>query len=460
MLDSVADASSCFREMGFIMDTAKILVNPSPKGSLIANAVCQGDSTVFQFSSTAGFPPFGISYSVNGNNFSKNGLQNGVTFNLPFLLTDTSTLTFNSIQDINGCSTTLDSTMVLPVSPLPQGGITGSKVCEGDSVAIIFNSTYGTAPFQVVLSDGTNQTKYNNVQSGTLFNTAPLYSSSTLSIVSISSNNGKGCTRYNGFNSPSASILIDPAPKLKFDSIPPVCIQEPTFQITEVSETSGLNVSGIFLGNGVTASGDFSPTNAGAGNHKIVYKYTATDGCIASDSISIVVNPSPKVSAGMDLLTCLGFPVQLNATGAATYLWTPATGLDHPDISNPVANIDSTITYIVLGTDQNGCSATDTITVSVTKNAIAGFVVPNAFTPNGDGHNDCFGISKWGPVTINEFTIFNRWGQLVFSTKNPADCWDGSYGGKMQEAGGYPYIIKVTTPCGNLTKTGLVMLIR
>ncbi|MBS1668860.1 MAG: gliding motility-associated C-terminal domain-containing protein [Bacteroidetes bacterium] len=460
VLDSVADANFCDRELGFIQGTAQIVVNPSPKGSLKANAVCVGDSTSFQFNSNVGSPPFGISYNINGNNFSKNGLQNGDSFNLPFLLNDTSTLTFNTIQDANGCITTLDTTIVLPVSPLPQGEITGGRVCEGDSVAVLFNSTNGTAPFEVVLSDGTNQTKYYNVQSGVLFNTAPLYASSTLSIISISSNNGTGCSRYNAFNSPSAIIQVDPAPKLKFDTIPPVCIQEPTFQITQVNETSGLSGNGIYIGNGVSSNGDFSPVNAGVGKHKIVYQYTASDGCIAMDSSYIIVNPTPKVNAGVDLLTCLGFPIQLNATGASTYSWSPAVGLDNPNKPNPIATIDSTTTYIVFGTDSNGCTASDAITVSVSKSGLASFAVPNAFTPNGDGLNDCFGIRKWGPVTVIEFSIFNRWGQLVFSTKNPTDCWDGTYNGKMQEVGGYPYIIKVITPCGTINKMGIVMLVR
>jgi gliding motility-associated-like protein len=141
-------------------------------------------------------------------------------------------------------------------------------------------------------------------------------------------------------------------------------------------------------------------------------------------------------------------------------VWSPSIGLDNPSKPNPIATIDSTTTYIVLGTDSNGCYASDTITVDVSKSGIAAFVVPNAFTPNGDGLNDCFGIGHWGEVTVYEFSIFNRWGELVFTTKNPSDCWNGTFNGQKQPAGGYPYVIKAKTPCGNVTRTGIVMLVR
>jgi gliding motility-associated-like protein len=114
----------------------------------------------------------------------------------------------------------------------------------------------------------------------------------------------------------------------------------------------------------------------------------------------------------------------------------------------------------VQGTDQNGCHGYDSITVNVTTAGKATFEVPNAFTPNGDGLNDCFGIRRWGNVSVEEFSIYNRWGELIFTTRNPSQCWDGSYKGQPQETGGYPYIIKAKTFCGEITRKGVVMLIR
>ena len=96
----------------------------------------------------------------------------------------------------------------------------------------------------------------------------------------------------------------------------------------------------------------------------------------------------------------------------------------------------------------------------VTDHGKASLILPNAFTPNNDGVNDCFGIRKWGNVTIKEFSIYNRWGQKVFDTRNPSECWNGTFHGEMQDSGGYVYVIKAVSFCGNITRTGTVMLIR
>ena len=85
---------------------------------------------------------------------------------------------------------------------------------------------------------------------------------------------------------------------------------------------------------------------------------------------------------------------------------------------------------------------------------------PTHFTPNGDGKNECFGIKKWGNVTVKEFSVFNRWGQLVFTTKDPSQCWDGTIKGQKQATGGYTYVILANSICGEIKKTGIVMLIR
>ena len=86
--------------------------------------------------------------------------------------------------------------------------------------------------------------------------------------------------------------------------------------------------------------------------------------------------------------------------------------------------------------------------------------MPNAFTPNNDGKNDCFGIQHWGDAVIKQFSIYNRWGALIFQSADPSQCWDGTWKGKPLDGGGYVYIIKATTLCGEVTKKGMLTLIR
>ena len=97
-----------------------------------------------------------------------------------------------------------------------------------------------------------------------------------------------------------------------------------------------------------------------------VYTVIADDGtgCLAEDTVTVVVNQLPNAFAGFDQGVCAGSNAQLNATGGVTYQWAPATGLSDANISNPVVTFTSdTATYIVTVADAIGCINTDTVTV-------------------------------------------------------------------------------------------------
>ena len=87
--------------------------------------------------------------------------------------------------------------------------------------------------------------------------------------------------------------------------------------------------------------------------------------------------------------------------------------------------------------------------------------IPNAFTPNKDNLNDCFGIKNWPSTSSFELRVYNRWGQLVFKTTNILECWNGDFNGKPQPYDTYVYMIKAEgTPCGPILSKGTVTLIR
>ena len=161
-------------------------------------------------------------------------------------------------------------------------------------------------------------------------------------------------------------------------------------------------------------------------------------------------------------ITCTVTSTQLQASGGVAYLWSPANGLSAVNIANPVARPAGTTTYYVRVTDENNCVSKDSVTVHFTASGdVRGYQMPTAFTPNGDGLNDCFGVGKWGNVVnIDQFDIFNRWGQLVFKGGNANNCWDGSVNGKPQPSGSYVYKIIVTTSCGVFSQQGTVILIQ
>ncbi|MEP6926138.1 MAG: gliding motility-associated C-terminal domain-containing protein, partial [Ginsengibacter sp.] len=87
-------------------------------------------------------------------------------------------------------------------------------------------------------------------------------------------------------------------------------------------------------------------------------------------------------------------------------------------------------------------------------------LMPNAFTPNGDGINDCFGIKYWDSIKDLNFSIYNRYGDKVFHTNNVAVCWDGKYKQQLQDANIYVYIIRGKIGCLLIERKGIVALIK
>ncbi len=176
----------------------------------------------------------------------------------------------------------------------------------------------------------------------------------------------------------------------------------------------------------------------------------------------LTIIPTPAVNAiKSNDIDCSHDRSQLIATGASQYLWTPATTLSDPAVSNPVATPLATTEYIVEGIDGSGCKGYDTITVKVDNINKGGYLMPNAFTPNNDGLNDCYGIKYWGVIQEMEFSVYNRWGERIFFTRNAGQCWDGTYKGTKQNGGVYVYMVRAKTTCeSEVFRKGTFVLVR
>lgn len=165
-------------------------------------------------------------------------------------------------------------------------------------------------------------------------------------------------------------------------------------------------------------------------------------GCRDTTSKRIDI-PLVNLNAGNDTTVLQNESVQLNATGAQTYNWSPNTFLSNSTISNPIGFYPNTgrYTYIVNGVTSDGCPDADTITVTVSERPYV--IVPNAFSPNGDGNNDILRMISSGFPVINYFRIFNRFGQKVFETNDYYQGWDGRLKGKNQPISTFYWVISV-----------------
>ncbi len=204
-----------------------------------------------------------------------------------------------------------------------------------------------------------------------------------------------------------------------------------------------------------------SPNPVSSPDATTTYTLTVTgSGCAAvTDEVTIIVHQLPIVNAGPDDTITVGQSAQLTATGGVQYTWMPPYGLSNTGVFNPVANPDSSTSYIVTVIDIYGCANTDTMIVNV---IAPSFWIATAFTPDNNGSNDVLFVRGEG-INNFEFAVFDRWGEQLFYTKDINTGWDGTKqgtGSGMPE-GAYVYFVKGELSNGEpVTAQGLVNLIR
>jgi gliding motility-associated-like protein len=189
------------------------------------------------------------------------------------------------------------------------------------------------------------------------------------------------------------------------------------------------------------------------------YKVYMTNqwGCVDSTKKKIVYFNPPIANAGNDTTILIGNSVDLNASGSigsVYYEWSISSNQIITNIS------PTTDTMIILEVrNDKGCYDKDTILIHVLQCRPP--MVPNAFSPNGDGLDDVFKIMNTEDfTTIHSFMIFNRWGQMIYNTNDKLKGWDGKYNGIEQEIGAYVYLIIASCNSGKIQRKGDLILIR
>ncbi len=185
-----------------------------------------------------------------------------------------------------------------------------------------------------------------------------------------------------------------------------------------------------------------SAATAGQIQQTKTFTCTVTDlstGCTGQNAISVTRHAQPQLNVSRDTSILQHASLQLFASGADSYTWSPDRWLDNPGMANPIATPADSITYTVTGTNEFGCTASRQVHIDLAR----GVYFPSAFSPNGDGLNDEFRIVNFGYQFLKEFRIFNRWGQQVFFTMNGRQGWDGTFNNQQADAGTYHYLIRM-----------------
>lgn len=406
---TVTDASGCF-----IVDTAIVT---SPDSILweadVVDISCynedDGNITISNVSGGAG--NYTYSWSVSGSGNQITGLQEG-NYSV-------------TISDALGCTVEDNFTIVNPDS-LTASVTTTPVSCNGGSDgAIQVQTNGGTMPFTFSLNGGAFQSS--NIFDGLAIGT---YQLDVLDV-----NNCPATT----------SGIINQPPPLNINTlgIDPIC----------ADGDDGLAYANASGGvGGFSYSWNTNPVqnnDTASGLSSGTYTVVATDAndCSIQEDVTLT-DPAPAlVSIDPDSVSLsYGEDADLqanpggNTVGIPDYIWTPDQDINcvNCDLVN-VSPLETTV-YTVQITDQNGCQAEATITVFVDPMDKI-LYAPNAFTPNGDGVNDKFNAFALG-VALFEMKIFNRWGELVFSTMDIEEGWDGYFKGELQNPDVFVYHVR------------------
>ncbi len=190
----------------------------------------------------------------------------------------------------------------------------------------------------------------------------------------------------------------------------------------------------------------------------IVFNIGGSDTLIKTGYIT--VNTGTPISTNIDSTTIFaGTAIQLIASGGVSYSWDYGISLDNDSISSPVATPYDTTNYTVTMFDFNGCSSTKSILINVIPPETVW--APNAFTPNNDKNNDIFYLRPGGIIINYELRIFDRWGEMLFESKDPTAGWDGTFLNTKLNVGVYVYYYKIEFIDGAvLENSGDVTLLR
>lgn len=342
----------------------------------------------------------GTQVTLNGTGATTYTWNNGVANNVAF--TPAATTTYTVTGTTNGCSATDQVTVTVNPLPTVDAG-TDQTVCDGTAVTL----------------SGSGATTYawdHGVVNGTPF--TPAVGSQTYTVTGTTN----GCS-----GTDQVTVTVNPLPAVDAGTDITGCIGNGVVLTATGADTYSWT-------NGVTNGVGFVP---GAGT--VTYTVTGTtNGCSATDQVTVTISGTITVDAGDDLTVCAGESITLNATGATTYAWSDGIVNGVPFV--PAASVN---TYTVDGT--NGiCTGQDEITVIVI-NCGWELEMPNVFSPNGDQKNDYFEPVNQLNVLVKQFQVFNRWGNLIFESDAQDISWNGkAQSGEQATDGTYFYILTFT----------------
>ena len=396
------------------------IIDKPPLGLLFSDTmICRNDNLQLQASGAGNFswtPPVNI---INANTATPT-------------VSPVTNMRYYVNLDNNGCLNS-DSILITVVNGVNLQAMTDTTICRGDTIQLR------------TVSDGL---QYTWIPAASFIN--PLVKNPL--VISNNVSNTYQVTARIGGCSATGNIVVTtvPYPLVNAGADFSIC-NNTVAQLNGITNASSWKWSPANL---VSNANILNPVSYPPRTTNYILTVFDTRGCPkpSRDTFSVTVLPKMNVFAGNDTAVIANQPLQLNATGGINYDWTPSTYLSATDIANPVAVFPFATTgirYKLFAYNPQGCKDSANITINVFKTPPI-IYVPSAFTPNDDGTNDRLRPLAVGIKNIEDFSIYNRWGQLLFSTKINGAGWDGKINGLAQSSGTFVWTVKAIDYTGKV----------
>lgn len=416
---TVTDANGCeLLKTVTIEEPAPILLSLQKSNP---TCISGGNATV---SAIGGTPSYSYKWNTSPeqSNMTASGLSPG-TYSV-------------TVTDLNNCQSTESITLDAPPEPIADFGF--NSTCIGNATEFTDNSTISSGQiisrewdFGNLIANSNNYSIDKNPLH--LYETVGTFNTQLIITTDL------GCK-----DTAIKLIEVYPKPIVKFGEFKQGCEAVCVNFKDSSSITKGFIQSWIWNFGDPSSSANTSivqnPTHCynQPGNYKVTLQVTSDHGCTNQLIIPDIVKvyKAPRVDLGPDQKICTETEVNiqriLNAGPGRKYLWKPSGD------TSQLIYVNAPGTYNVTVTDENNCSATEL--VNVREVCPPRLYIGNAFSPDGDRINDQYNVYS-AHVGKFQMLIFNRWGEIIFESRNPDHHWDGIYRDEPMPVGVYAWII-------------------
>ena len=408
------------------IDSVYVMVNPLPIVNVSDIIICEGATGTL----TA------IPDQTGGAFIWSNGSSSQSINDNPLIPTS-----YTVTYTLGGCSP-VDATALIDIMPAPSVSVADVTICDGEVAlldAILSLNAASQSGGMFLWSDGSITEDLN-------------VSPSVTTVYDVTYSVG-GCLPATA----SATVTVNPLPSVTFSSNITEGCAPLDFVLTADLNSSLANSYTWSLSDGQIFNGNpVSVTFSNPGTYDVSLEIISNQGCINNLTLSsyIYVEEDPIADFTVSSSTFTDLSQQISffnsTTGADTYLWNFGDG-STSILIDPFYWYNNTVSgYQVSLIASSALNCTDTAFLEIPYVEGLTYYVPNTFTPDGDLFNQTFKPVFTSGFDPNQFSmkIFNRWGEIIFESKNSQIGWDGSYGinGSKVPEGVYTYHITYKIP--------------